>query len=100
MVHFHANSHESLGIPPFLLRNDLWVLSLVNNLCVRIEDYFGIIYGCQPKFTFIVSEVNLISTLTFEVDIEPFGELTRENDQICQPVNVERCKNDYRNFII
>ena len=54
----------------------------------------GELNGRKPYFALVVPEIDLISTFSFKIDVEPLGELASQDDQVGQPVAIDRRK-DY-----
>jgi hypothetical protein len=95
--HFKSKLFISNNVPPLLFENGLGVNSQVS---VFLNDNFGERNGGVPDIVFVVFEVCFISALTFEVDIEPLGEFTSQNDQVVHPVEVQRSENNNGDFVI
>lgn len=89
--HLEAEFLEPNNIPPVGREDDLVIgckrIVLSHNDLSEGDRSF-------PNLILIVPEVDLVTTLALEVDVEPEGELTREHHQVVEPVQIKRGENN------
>ena len=78
-------------LPPVLGEN---IFLLGFHLAVLSNNIFGLNDGGLPDLALVVFEVDLLSTLSFEIEVEPFQEFSGENQQVSKVVMVQRSVDD------
>jgi len=97
LAQLEAELLESDDVPPVGCEDDLVVGCKRVVLC---HNDLGKGDGGLPNLVLVVPEVDLVTALALEVDVEPESELAGQHHQVVQPVEVQRGENNKRHLIV
>ena len=84
-------------LPPVLGEN---VLLFSSHLGMLGNNIFCLNDGRIPDLTLVVLEVDFLSALSLEVEVEPFQEFSGKDQKVCEVVMVQRSVDDKQDVFV